>query len=277
MKWMRKVKTIWTKNKMGKRQNVYESNEMNICFSKLFKTCLLLLCTLPNKKILLLLKRVNMLGCTMGYESLAVYATKYTHLSRLKRKGYLSQQQRACTSAQSHQSLLSYYVEQKEALNKEPEIWPYWIDAHARLKEDKLHDIKVLFLMSRLLQESLSAFVGRFQLQSHQSFYQYIWSLQFQSNFCTKSAWFVAVCPVIKHRGTCACVLIIILSVGTPRPIPWISLILTGRDSSDCCLVSDNQDSIVCSKLYIFLQFVCTQTGLNMLLLHQFHLAQNFT
>ena len=55
----------------------------------------------------------------------------------------------ACTSAQSHQSLLcllTQYSEPEEVSDKEHQIWPhsgYWVAVHAHLKDHKTHDAKV--------------------------------------------------------------------------------------------------------------------------------------
>ena len=59
----------------------------------------------------------------------------------------------ACTLVQSCHSLcclLRYYRELAVALDKEAEIWLNWIAVHTHLKELKLQDAKVPFLMSRL-------------------------------------------------------------------------------------------------------------------------------
>ena len=42
-------------------------------------------------------------------------------------------------------------MELKEASDKEPHLWPYWVVAHAHLKAHKTHNVKVPFLNRQLI------------------------------------------------------------------------------------------------------------------------------
>ena len=63
-------------------------------------------------------------------------------------KWYLSHRRTA--NAQSLRCSLTQYKDIEEASDNEPLVWPYWVAAHARLKDLKAHGAKSSFSMRRL-------------------------------------------------------------------------------------------------------------------------------
>ena len=55
------------------------------------------------------------------------------------------------TSRQSLRCLLTQYMELEEASDKEPQLLPFWVTAHACLKDFKTNNLKFPFIMGPLI------------------------------------------------------------------------------------------------------------------------------